>query len=269
MAWTSGTASDYLDLLTRLKAFVTEQMLPANERWQVMRWVPGPPAELVLKGVGLAGTDEIYVAIQTETSSDYGNWKLRGYVTYNPGVAFDAQYNSSQTFYALLTLSAMPYWFVANGRRIVVVVKTGTYYECVHLGLFLPYATPAQYPYPLAGRWLIQRLDALEQRLHLSQPSARTSGYSGRTTRRRAHGTGCPMWPSSWGSNTARMPGWSYPLLPFILQGLGEWTVCYSVPGYGNAVENIISAGGVDHLVVQDVYRTGYSDYWALEARVR
>mgnify|MGYP000967015348 CR=1 FL=1 len=111
MAWTSGTASDYLDLLTRLKAFVTEQMLPANERWQVMRWVPGPPAELVLKGVGLAGTDEIYVAIQTETSSDYGNWKLRGYVTYNPGVAFDAQYNSSQTFYALLTLSAMPYWF--------------------------------------------------------------------------------------------------------------------------------------------------------------
>ena len=146
MAWTSGTATDYLDLLTRLKAFVTEQMLPANERWQVMRWVPGPPAELVLKGVGLAGTDEIYVAIQTETSSDYGNWKLRGYVTYNPGVAFDAQYNSSQTYYALLTLSAMPYWFVANGRRIVVVVKTGTYYECVHLGMFLPYATPAQYP---------------------------------------------------------------------------------------------------------------------------
>ena len=32
MAWTSGTASDYLDLLTRLKTFVTEQMLPANER---------------------------------------------------------------------------------------------------------------------------------------------------------------------------------------------------------------------------------------------
>ncbi len=30
MAWTSGTASDYLDLLTRLKAFVTEQMLPAD-----------------------------------------------------------------------------------------------------------------------------------------------------------------------------------------------------------------------------------------------
>ena len=107
MAWTSGTASDYLDLLTRLKAFVTEQMLPANERWQVMRWVPGPPAELVLKGVGLAGSDEIYVAIQTETSSDYGNWKLRGFVGWNPAQTFDGQYNPSGTFYALLMASAM------------------------------------------------------------------------------------------------------------------------------------------------------------------
>ncbi|MEN9478375.1 MAG: hypothetical protein RLZZ300_2516, partial [Pseudomonadota bacterium] len=23
--------------------------------------------------------------------------------------------------------------------------------------------------------------------------------------------------------------------------------------------------GGIDHLVVQDVFRTGYSDYWALK----
>lgn len=266
MAWTSGTASDYLDLLTRLKAFVTEQMLPANERWQVMRWVPGPPAELVLKGVGLAGTDEIYVAIQTETSSDYGNWKLRGYVTYNPGVAFDAQYNSSQTFYALLTLSAMPYWFVANGRRIVVVVKTGTYYECVHLGLFLPYATPAQYPYPLvvggsyngSTRWS----NAYTYRNHLP----RTAGYSGAYWSPTGTWNSSPyFWPGTWGSNQREAPDGSYPLLPFVMQGLGELDGMYSVPGYGNSVENIITANGVDHLVVQDVYRTGYYDYWALK----
>ena len=68
---------------------------------------------------------------------------------------------------------------VANGRRIVVVVKTGTYYECVHLGLFLPYATPAQYPYPLvvggsyngSTRWS----NAYTYRNHLP----RTAGYSG------------------------------------------------------------------------------------------
>ena len=54
-------------------------------------------------------------------------------------------------------------------------------------------------------------------------------------------------------------------LLPFILAGLGEMEGCYCVPGYANAVENIINVGGVDHLVVQDVFRTGYSDYWALK----
>ena len=44
MAFTSGTATDYLDLLNRLKQFVTQDMLPANERWTVLRWVPGPVA---------------------------------------------------------------------------------------------------------------------------------------------------------------------------------------------------------------------------------
>ena len=43
MAFTSGTATDYLDLLNRLKQFVTQDMLPANERWSVLRWVPARP----------------------------------------------------------------------------------------------------------------------------------------------------------------------------------------------------------------------------------
>ena len=73
MAFTSGTATDYLDLLNRLKQFVTQDMLPANERWTVLRWVPGPPAELVLQGPGLAGTDQINVGILSEAGADYGN----------------------------------------------------------------------------------------------------------------------------------------------------------------------------------------------------
>ena len=152
MAFTSGTATDYLDLLNRLKQFVTQDMLPANERWSVLRWVPGPPAELVLQGPGLAGTEQINVGILSEAGADYGNWKLRGLVGWNPAQTFDGQYNPSGTFYSLLMASAMPYWIVANGRRIVMVAKTGTYYEMLHLGLFLPYATPGQYPYTFTDR---------------------------------------------------------------------------------------------------------------------
>ena len=73
------------------------------------------------------------------------------------------------------------------------------------------------------------------------------------------------MWPHSWGNNARECPDGSYPLLPFILSGLGEMDGCYAVPGFNNAAENIISVGGIDHLVVQDVFRTGYSDYWALK----
>ena len=266
MAFTSGTATDYLDLLNRLKQFVTQDMLPANERWSVLRWVPGLPAELVLQGPGLAGTDQINVGILSEAGADYGNWKLRGFVGWNPAQTFDGQYNPSGTFYALLMASAMPYWIVANGRRIVMVAKTGTYYEMMHLGLFLPYATPGQYPYPLlvggtyngSTRWS----NSYQYRNHLPK----SSGYSGAYYAPTGVWTGVSaMWPNSWGSNTRECPDGSYPLLPFILAGLGEMDGCYCIPGYANAVENIISIGGVDHLVVQDVYRTGYSDYWALK----
>ena len=125
MAFTSGTAADYLDLLNRLKQFVTQDMLPANERWSVLCWVPGPPAELVLQGPGLAGTEQINVGILSEAGADYGNWKLRGFVGWNPGQTFDGQYNPGGPFYTLLMASAMPYWIVANGRRIVNVIDPG------------------------------------------------------------------------------------------------------------------------------------------------
>jgi hypothetical protein len=38
----------------------------------------------------------------------------------------------------------------------------------------------------------------------------------------------------------------------------------YHVSGFNNAAENLITGGGVDHLVVQNVYRTSVRDYWAL-----
>ncbi|MEL4071750.1 hypothetical protein WKW50_16520 [Ochrobactrum sp. GPK 3] len=38
----------------------------------------------------------------------------------------------------------------------------------------------------------------------------------------------------------------------------------YSCPGVGNAAENIVSIDSVDHLIVQNVWRTTTADYWAL-----
>ena len=265
MAFTSGVATDYLDLLNRLKAFVTQEMLPASERWQVLRWNPGPPAELVLQGPGLAGSDTIRGGILSEAGSDYGNWKVRGFTGWNSAQTFDGQYQASAACYALLMQSAMPYWLVASGRRIVMVVKTGTYYEMLYLGLFLPYATPGQYPYPLlvgasynnAYRW--SNNDSY--RHHLPKGIGNSGVYylPGGEWKNVSY-----PWPGSWGQNARPCPDGSYPLLPLVLAGLGEMDGCYAVPGFGNAAENLVRVGGIDHLVVQDVFRTGYGDYWAL-----
>ena len=45
---------------------------------------------------------------------------------------------------------------------------------------------------------------------------------------------------------------------------LGVFEGVFHVTGFGNAAENILTIGGVDHLVVQNLFRTGFTDYWAL-----
>lgn len=58
--------------------------------------------------------------------------------------------------------------------------------------------------------------------------------------------------------NAGAYSGPSSPVTYGILDG------CFSVPGIGNAAENIISLDGVDHLVVANVQRTAVGEYWAL-----
>jgi hypothetical protein len=45
---------------------------------------------------------------------------------------------------------------------------------------------------------------------------------------------------------------------------LGVLDGIFHAPSEGQYVENTISAGGVDHLVVQNVFRTGLKNLWAL-----
>ena len=190
-------------------------MLPANERWSVLRWVPGPPAELVLQGPGLAGTDQINVGILSEAGADYGNWKLRGFVGWNPAQTFDGQYNPSGTFYALLMASGhalldrgqrSPHRDGGQDRHLLRNDASGPVPALCDAG---------PVPVSAAGRRHVQQFDALEQFLHLPQTPARRQGYSGAYYAPTGVWTGVSaMWPNSWGSNTRECPDGSYPLLP-------------------------------------------------------
>lgn len=45
---------------------------------------------------------------------------------------------------------------------------------------------------------------------------------------------------------------------------LGVMDGAYWIPGRANSTENIVTKGTVDHLVVQNLYRTGFRDYMAM-----
>jgi len=159
MAYEIGTATDYKDLIAKLKTFVTTNaaLVAAGQQWTVMRHTAPASGdhELILRGPGLAGADQIYVGIRTEevSASSVYNWRMYGLTGYatqpnifgQPGIIAD----TTQCPRLLLTNSGMSYWFFANGRRIIVVARAGTTYQIAYLGLILPYGPPANLPYPL------------------------------------------------------------------------------------------------------------------------
>ena len=44
---------------------------------------------------------------------------------------------------------SIPYWFLADGRRVIIVAKITTVYEHAYLGFLDAYATPGEWTYPL------------------------------------------------------------------------------------------------------------------------
>lgn len=157
MAYEIGAATDFKNLLVKLKTFVSTSadLIAAGQQWTILRDdVSGINHELILKGPGYSGDDEILVSITTEEddTNDYHNWILDGFYSYDQDVATDQQPGKIKKGYEpLLSLWNNPidYWITANGARIVLVAKVSSVYISMYLGFFEPYATPSEYPYPL------------------------------------------------------------------------------------------------------------------------
>lgn len=109
----------------------------------------------ILKGPGLAGADEIFVGFSSYrkvSTSEYvlivhgftGFLPTEQSILKQPGVI-----PYGQPLVALWD-APMPFWFTLSGRRITGVFKVSTVYMGFYAGFILPYATPSQYPYPLA-----------------------------------------------------------------------------------------------------------------------
>ncbi len=112
--------------------------------------------KLMLRGKGAAGADNIFVGLKhTETFAGDHYIELGGYLSYNASAGFHNQVGAMDDmddFSAPAIAvhdSTMEYWFMVNGRRLLMVIKVGTIYEHIYLGFLKQFYTPGQWPYPI------------------------------------------------------------------------------------------------------------------------
>jgi len=180
MAFETGTATDYLDLLNKLKLFMTGANSPTSGlEWVVIKenstfnspqnQIPdGSGAiktaanndqdhtEIIFRGTGGVSPEQnIYFGIQTLglAVSGYFNWQMRGLtglLDTSPETDFLDQPGISPPAYLTLQNTIMTYWFVGNDRHVKGTVKTGTAFQHFYLGFLNTFSTVTEYPYPLA-----------------------------------------------------------------------------------------------------------------------
>lgn len=262
--------------------------------------------EMIWQAPGNGGLDQIIVGAQifSNVSADYYNWRLGGFTGYNSALPFNQQpgylsNNQAQSSPVLnLWNQSTPYWFIANGRRVIAIAKVSTVYVAAYLGLMSSYMSPGSFPLPLvvggSQAWTSEPAatsttwrwsDTGAELTNFPIPVASISGdYVSQLRLRLPAGTwrGFDLesngvtygrvWPyltgfSAW---TTDMDG-GYALLPVILADgtpnvYGELDGVAACTGFGNSAESIITdASGFGWLVVQNVSRTSQNEYFAVK----
>lgn len=253
----------------------------ANAAWEVLRYdAVSTNRELILKGKGLSRTEEIFVGFRTyqDASADYYNLLAGVFTGYVAGNTFDTQPGAK--------LSGVPahnqridYWLTLNGQRIVLAMKVGTpVYESCYVGKMLPYGRPSQYPYPVVCGGMLSGEAAT--RFSETTHSIPYKGNLANMALRNNDGWVKPYcYP--WGNTYIAGGGYAtyqtnlrdtagtYHLLPVELHDntanlWGALDGIFYISGFNNATENTLSIDGVNYVVIQDVWRTGHTDYFAM-----
>jgi len=281
--------------------------------WVSQRAVAG--SEHIWKAPGNDNAASIYVGVLrfNDVGADYDNLRLGGFTGFDPGQVFAAQPGAvTRPVLPLLRVGSMPYWFVANGRRAVIIAKVSSTYESAYLGFIDSYANPNQFAYPLAVggsmAWNVEpALTSANWRwshtgtehscfvtpakttastdntfqLRFRHPSGNWEGYSAHSGQTVARGL---LWPYSYSMlNLIPNLDGGYALFPVILhsstsasgfypaitiigpQMWGELDGIAALTGDSNASENTITIGRTQWLVVQNIFRTTKSDFFAVK----
>jgi hypothetical protein len=280
--------------------------------WTSKRRVSG--TEMIWQAPGNGGLNQILVGaiIFSNTTADYYNWRMGGFTAFDSSLAFinqagyiggAGQAHSSP----ILTLwnQPMTYWFVANGRRVIIVAKVSSVYVIGYLGFLQSYVSPNVFPYPLCVggnlcfvstepaatsvnfRW--SYTGAEMQNPSHNTPNNTSQENSSQMQLRLASGvwhsfvhaedgsntTPCGrVWPyiNLW-TNWAKNLDGGYSMLPIVLGDSapvtpniwGEIDGLEAISGVSNGSENTVTIGNSIYLVVQNVFRNTQMDFAAVK----
>jgi hypothetical protein len=109
-------------------------------------------SQVIWEAPGNDGDEEIFCGAHAfeRQDADYFNWELSAQDGYVAGALWAEQTGFHGKCYLPLWDASIPYWFIADGRRVIVIAKIDIQYEVAYLGLHNPYFSPDQLPYPMA-----------------------------------------------------------------------------------------------------------------------
>lgn len=275
MPHTIGFVDNSGGVLAHYKMLETIHDFALANGWTVLRYdVASADRQLVLRGSGYTGEEEIFVGFRTyqNAAADYYNLLAGVFTGYVPANPFDNQPGAR--------LSGVPahnnridYWLTLNPQRIALAMKVGTpVYETAYVGKMLPYARPSQYPYPVVCGGMLNGAAAtrFSDTSHQMPYKGNRAGLGLRTNDGWVQPYAYPYQNDVIaGSTQLRDTGSSYQLLPVELNDnvgnlWGALDGIYYISGFNNAVENTLDVGGKTHVVLQNVARTGHTDYYAM-----
>jgi hypothetical protein len=157
MSYETGTASNHDDLFDKLRTFLKIPSGSGGPGWTELYFTGVSPKTMFFQAPGLSGTEQIHVGFQLYTSAGTDTFGLYGWMSqsYDSGLSVLAQPGHSGTKFHPTWDSTIPYWFFANGQRVIIVTKISTVYTASYLGKFLPYGTAGEYglPYYIGMPW--------------------------------------------------------------------------------------------------------------------
>jgi len=109
-------------------------------------------SQTIWEAPGNDGDSEILVGVHgfERQDADYFDWEIAAFDGYLASALWREQTGFHGQLFVPLWDASIPYWFVADGRRVIVVAKISTQYEVAYLGFIDAYYTPEQMPYPIA-----------------------------------------------------------------------------------------------------------------------